>query len=193
MASVLLAGAYGQGNPGDEALLTAFTDAFPDCDIVATSSDPDATESVHGCAAIPARGRDFTRALRRADALVVGGGTIFKELHATSGRRRHELLERAVASTVAARAAGKPTALVGVGGGTLRGARSRALARTLVRTTDLLVLRDEESAVVLDRAGAPTPFRVGADLAWTTLTNGAKQQSTRTDDGPVVVVPSVYA
>jgi polysaccharide pyruvyl transferase WcaK-like protein len=38
-----------------------------------------------------------------------------------------------------------------------------------VRQTDLLVLRDEESAEVLAAAGAPTPFRVGADAAWTLL------------------------
>jgi polysaccharide pyruvyl transferase WcaK-like protein len=192
MTSVLLAGAYGQGNPGDEALLCAFTGAFPDCEVVATSSDPAATESVHGCEAIPPKPADFARALQKSDALVLGGGTVFKELHATSGRRRHELLERACASTLAARATGKPTALIGVGGGTLRGARSRSLARTLVRTADLLVLRDEESAVTLGRAGAPTPFRVGADLAWTVVRSRATELVPAID-GPVVVVPSVYA
>ena len=36
-----------------------------------------------------------------------------------------------------------------------------------MRLTDLLVLRDEESAAVLAAAGAPAPFRIGADPAWT--------------------------
>ena len=43
---------------------------------------------------------------------------------------------------------------------------ARALARWLVRHADLLVLRDEESAAALTEAGAPTPFWIGADPAW---------------------------
>jgi polysaccharide pyruvyl transferase WcaK-like protein len=39
--------------------------------------------------------------------------------------------------------------------------------RRLVRAADLLVLRDEESADVLAGMGAPTPFRIGSDPAWT--------------------------
>jgi polysaccharide pyruvyl transferase WcaK-like protein len=38
-----------------------------------------------------------------------------------------------------------------------------------VRFPDLLVLRDEESAEALRLTGAPMPFRVGADPAWTLL------------------------
>jgi polysaccharide pyruvyl transferase WcaK-like protein len=60
-----------------------------------------------------------------------------------------------------------PLAGVGLGVGTLQGNRARALARGIVRRCDLLVLRDEESAALLARAGAPAPFRVGADPAWT--------------------------
>ena len=43
------------------------------------------------------------------------------------------------------------------------------LARWVVRHSDLLVLRDEESASVLAAAGAAVPFRVGADPAWVLL------------------------
>ena len=68
----------------------------------------------------------------------------------------------------ATRAMRKPLALVGVGAGALPGRSARTLTRAIVRRADLLVLRDEESAGVLADAGAPTPFRVGADAAWTT-------------------------
>ena len=44
--------------------------------------------------------------------------------------------------------------------------RPRAIARWLVRHSDLLVLRDEESAAALAVAGAPEPFWIGADPAW---------------------------
>ena len=51
----------------------------------------------------------------------------------------------------------------------LPGRSARTLTRAIVRRADLLVLRDEDSARVLADAGAPPPFRVGADAAWTTL------------------------
>jgi len=52
---VLLAGAFGQGNPGDEALLAAFTRALRDHTALAASAKPAATAAEHGIAAI---GRD---------------------------------------------------------------------------------------------------------------------------------------
>ena len=81
------------------------------------------------------------------------------------------------------------------------------LARSIVRAADLLILRDEESAVHLAEFGAPTPVRVGADPAWTLLppergqtpfTNAVAMRSAAgghapvsldagTDGGPVVV------
>lgn len=193
MATVLLAGAYGQGNPGDEALLSAFLQALPDWDVVATSSAPAVTEAAHGCRAVPARGGAVSRALRSADAYLIGGGTVFKELHPAAGRRPLALLERATATVVASRAAGKPTAAVGVGAGSLGSARARALARLLVRATDLLVLRDEESALVLERAGATRPFRIGADPAWAVLDPDTVPAGGAPADGPIVVVPSLLA
>ena len=66
MPTAVLAGAFGQRNPGDEALLDAFIDALPGWDVIAT-------------AAVPPHGRDtdtvssddptrVARAVARADA-----------------------------------------------------------------------------------------------------------------------------
>ena len=165
---VLLAGAFGQRNPGDEALLAAFVDALGDRPLVATSSDPVQTESEHGIAAIHARdARAVARAVGRAEGVVFAGGTIFKTLHPHSERRPLELLRNALGVAAATRAAGIPLALAGVGAAPLAGRRARALARAVVKRADLLVLRDAESARLLAEAGAPAPFRVGADASWT--------------------------
>jgi polysaccharide pyruvyl transferase WcaK-like protein len=165
---VLLAGAFGQANPGDEALLGAFARALEDHVPVVASAAPERTTAEHG---LPAVRRDDTLALARTleavDAVVVAGGTIFKTLHPAAGRARHALLVRTAALAAAARARRKPLALVGVGAGALDGALARWLTRFIVRASDLLVLRDEESASKLAEAGAPTPFRVGSDAAWT--------------------------
>ncbi|HEU4977900.1 MAG TPA: polysaccharide pyruvyl transferase family protein [Solirubrobacteraceae bacterium] len=167
---VLLAGAFGQRNPGDEALLAAFVDALRDTPLVATSSDPLATEAAHGVEAVHSRDAwRVARTVARASAVVFAGGTVFKTLHPNSGRRPLALLHSALGVAAGTQATGAPLALVGVGATHLAGRRARALAAMVVRRAGLLVLRDEESARLLASAGAPAPFRVGADPAWTAI------------------------
>ena len=193
--TVFLAGAFGQGNPGDEALLSAFSRALGHLDPVAATSDPEGTEAAHGVAAVerddvPRVGREIAR----ADAVVVAGGTIFKTLHASSGRAPLSLLRRTAALAAVARALRKPLALVGVGAAPLHGAPARRLTRSIVRAADLLILRDEESAGHLAAAGAPTPIRVGADAAWTLMPAARAGALGASGDGrPVVVALSHLA
>jgi polysaccharide pyruvyl transferase WcaK-like protein len=167
MAPILLAGAYGQHNPGDEALLSAFLGALDRRELIVTSQDPVATEQAHGVSAMAPTATNVADWLRHGRHLVIGGGTVFKTLHPSTGRRPNSLLLRTLALTRAARARGMTVSLVGVGAGRLPSARARRIARSIAVHADLLVLRDEESASVLASAGAPTPLRVGADPAWT--------------------------
>jgi polysaccharide pyruvyl transferase WcaK-like protein len=191
--SVFLAGAFGQGNPGDEALLSAFSRALADHGPVASTCDPAATAAAHHVAAVE---RDdlpgVGRAIARADAVVVAGGTIFKTLHPTCGRPPLSLLRRTAALAAVTRALRKPLALVGVGAAPLVGRTARALTRSIVRAADLLILRDEESAAHLAEAGAPTPIRVGADAAWT-LVPEAQPAPGGGEDRPVAVALSHLA
>jgi len=97
---VLLAGAFGQGNPGDEALLSAFAGGIGETLPVAASTAPASTAATHGIAAV---GRDdmplSPREIRRAESVVIAGGTIFKSLHPSSGRRRLSLRPKALRSS----------------------------------------------------------------------------------------------
>ena len=166
MPNVLLVGAFGQGNPGDEALCAAFLQALSVDDVVVASRDPAATTAQHRVRAVSDQPLTVARELCRCDAVVVGGGTVFKTLRPSTGRRATALLQNACALTAAAKAAGKHVAMVGVGAGDLRGRQPRLLVRWLIRHADLLVLRDEESAAALTEIGSPTPFWIGADPAW---------------------------
>lgn len=168
MSSVLLAGAFGQSNPGDEALLSAFAASLEGHTLTATTADPAATEAAHGVSTVASGDRRaVARALRDNDAVVFAGGTVFKTLHASSRRPPLGLLRNSLGMATAARALRKPLALVGVGTGALPTRASRSLAAAIVRRADLLVLRDAESAHALASAGAPAPLRVGADVSWT--------------------------
>ena len=138
--TVFLAGAFGQGNPGDEALLSAFSRALGHLDPVASTCDPQGTEAAHGVTAVdrddvPRVGREIAR----ADAVVVAGGTIFKTLHPSSGRAPLSLLRRTAALATLTRALRKPLALVGVGAAPIHGpgrAPADALDRPLGRPAD---------------------------------------------------------
>ena len=86
-----------------------------------------------------------------------------------------------------ARLRGIPFAAVGVGAGSLRSPTAKRLTRSIAERADLLILRDEESAAVLDATGAHGPFRIGADPAWM-LFDGRRAQATAARDGVVVAV-----
>jgi polysaccharide pyruvyl transferase WcaK-like protein len=191
MPTALLAGAFGQRNPGDDALLEAFVRALPGWDTVATTSqrlvDADGDRATVS-ASEPAR---VARTAANADAVVFAGGTIFKTLPAHTGRGPLDLLRNGLALAYGAKALGKPLALVGVGAAPIASRAGQALARRLVAQADLLVLRDEESADVLAQVGAQTPFRVGADPAWTLLDGPPSGELLR--NGPVVVALSAEA
>ena len=165
----LVVGAFGQDNPGDEALLVATVDAVrsvPGWSPVVATARPAQTTVDLDVETVATHPIAVAAAAARTDALVVGGGTLFKELHAASGRRPTALLWSAVALARGVRARGRPVALVGVGAAPLRSRTARRLASELARHADLLVLRDDESAAVLLDAGVPPPLRVGADLSW---------------------------
>lgn len=165
MSTVLLCGAFGQRNPGDDALLSAVARAVVDHDLIVPT-----VGSTPGTArAVPPTASAVGRTLRHVDAVVVGGGTVFKTLHPSSGRHPLGLLARTAALHAATRARGIPFALVGVGVGELRGRTAQRLSRSIAEHADLLILRDEESASLLREAGVTGPFRVGADPAWSLL------------------------
>ncbi len=170
MTTVLLAGAFGQHNPGDEALLRAFRLALADYRIIATSAEPEATAAQHDCEAVPSGDvRAIASLVRKSDAVVIGGGTVFKTLHPSTRRPAHELLRNTSLLTLGARVSATPVLIVGVSAVPLPDRRARRLARRVVRRADLLILRDEPSARHLADAGSPTPFRIGADPTWTLL------------------------
>jgi polysaccharide pyruvyl transferase WcaK-like protein len=168
MPSALLAGAFGQRNPGHDALLTAFARTLDGWDLTATTARTAPDTALAGCEPVAADDPvAVARAVARADAVVFAGGSVFKVLGPSSRRPPLSLLRRALAMATGAGALGRPLAIVGAGVGSLPTAPARTLARRIVHRADLLVLRDEESATLLTEAGGPTPYRVGADPAWT--------------------------
>jgi polysaccharide pyruvyl transferase WcaK-like protein len=168
VGAVLLAGSFGNGNPAEEALLTAFNAALPGVTLQATTRFPAGTRALHGCVPVPASNPvAVLRAAWNADATVLCGRNVFGDPPPLGRRFPSGRLAASLALLLAARARARPRAIVGATVDPLRTPVARGLARGLVRWSDLLVLRDDESAEALAATGATAPFRIGADPAWT--------------------------
>src|SRR5579884_2506042 len=83
---VLVAGAFGQGNPGDESVLGAWRDALAPLPVVATSAAPAAPA---GCQVVASRRPLAVARTALSSRAVVVTATVFKTLPPGSGRRPH--------------------------------------------------------------------------------------------------------
>ena len=178
---VLVAGAFGQGNPGDQSVLDAFVSALDGCDVSATVGTVPPSAAYRP---VPSNDRGaVARAVVDAD-LTVATATVLKTLHPSTGRPPLGLLVNTMAMAGAARAMGRPIALAGVGAGDLPGGAAGLLARGIVASAGHVEIRDEESADALRAAGVKSRLPVGADVVWATLPEMAPVRRRR----PVAVI-----
>lgn len=164
MTRLLLAGYYGCGNLGDEAILAGAVAGFrrllPDCELAALSDDLDATRKLHGIATYRRGLRDAKAAIAECDAFLLGGGGLLQDV--TSWRS--SLYYLALLDT--ARRARKPVIVFAQGMGPLQRAWVRRLARSELDRVDLITVRDAASAEFVKELGVTRPpIHVTADPA----------------------------
>lgn len=144
MPKTVILGYYGFSNTGDEALLAAISDSLrrrcPELEITVLTAGDSHLPGVTGVTAVnrwhPAR---VTRALRRADLLIAGGGTLLQD--STSLRS----LFYYVGIILLARRLGKRVMLYANGLGPLRTGTGHRLARRALAAADVITLRDRKS------------------------------------------------
>ncbi|OLF07061.1 polysaccharide pyruvyl transferase family protein [Actinophytocola xanthii] len=158
---IVFLGTHGQHNIGDELLLETFlTQLGTQHHYVVNSYDPAFTlaqlagrftVTVIDTAADRAR---LLRALAGCDVLCFGGGSIIKELYASTGRNRYSTLLMILAIvTFTRRIARKPIAMLNVGVGPVRSPRGLRLARMILSQVDELTVRDEKSLTLCRSIG----------------------------------------
>ena len=180
--TVLVAGAFGQGNPGDESVLQAFLDALDGCEISVTTRRRGAVDG-SGFRSVPSDDRIAVATTALNADLVVVTATVFKTLHPSTNRPRHSLLVNTLALTAAARAAGKPPVFAGVGAGCLDDGKAKLLARSIVSLAGPVYLRDAESAQVLRDAGVNRSLTVCSDAVWQTVNQAHGKAGSGSDRG----------
>ncbi|MCS7065384.1 MAG: polysaccharide pyruvyl transferase CsaB [Fimbriimonadales bacterium] len=158
----LIVGYYGYRNWGDEASLAVLVEGLQGLRVAALSGDPPFTHQTYGIEAVPRTAwRQVRQAIRRSDALILGGGSLLQD--ATSLR---SLLYYLLLIRWGLQAHGR-VLLVGQGMGPFHRAISRYLVRQTLNRVPFLSVRDEQSAALLRQIGVHTPIRIDADLTWT--------------------------
>ncbi|MFC7814947.1 polysaccharide pyruvyl transferase family protein [Streptomyces sp. NPDC057367] len=157
-------GSYGGFNTGDEAILTCVLSCLraqrPGARLVVLSRDAEHTRAHHPDAdeVVPWEGvsrNHVLDVLPGLDLLVLGGGGI---LYDGEARRYLRLVRAAQTRSV-------PTFAYAVGAGPLTDAEDRDAVRTVLADMDDVVVRDEESRLVLEEVGLEREVTVTADPA----------------------------
>ncbi len=156
----LLCGYYGEHNIGDDALLAALLAQLPPgWTPLVTAYDQVELQQRFGVATCPRRSlKAVLAALGRAQALILGGGSLLQD--ATSWRS----LLYYLLLIAAARLAGKPVLLWGQGLGPLRRRPSRLLVRLVLPLVTASSWRDPASAAQVRRWRLPC--LEGSDPVW---------------------------
>ena len=163
---VLICGAYGRGNAGDEAILKAILNAMRQIDpylpLTVMTRKPEETERLHGVRAIYTFSFfSFLRAMRRSTLFINGGGSLIQDI--TSSRSLYFYLF----TIWAAQHLGCKVLMYGCGIGHVGRLRNRRFAsRILDKNADIITLRDAVSQSELASMGVTRPdIRMAADPA----------------------------
>ncbi|SDD11438.1 polysaccharide pyruvyl transferase family protein [Actinokineospora iranica] len=156
-------GSYGGLNQGDEAILTCVLDSLrvqcPAARVVVFSRDAEHTRAHHDVAEVVGwegmSQRQSLEVLSRLDVLVLGGGGVLYDSEA----RRYLRLVRI------ARECGVPSFAYAVGVGPLTDADDRQIVRETLADMLAVIVRDEESRLILEEVGVTRDIVVTADPA----------------------------
>lgn len=162
MPHLVLAGHFGCGNLGDDALMLGFVQRLgSEFDITVMSGAPEETFRHYGLRSIPRKemGR-FKEEMENADALVFPGGSIFQDVTSVRSAMYYANLVKI------AKRANKKVALVGQGVGPLNKFFGKKAAASAFNAADAIVCRDPQSPFLLKQIGVNVPVKVGADCAF---------------------------
>jgi polysaccharide pyruvyl transferase CsaB len=154
---VLIAGAYGNGNLGDDAILLGILQTLSSKElrnnILVFSRDPEETISVHKVRA----SRRNIKDLLATDELIIGGGELFQDLGFMGFK--YSVLG------LFAKFAGKKLVFFAVGVSSIKSRVTKLIMRLCLNLSDEISVRDNASALRLRQIGVTRPVAVVDDPA----------------------------
>lgn len=165
MGNLLLAGYYGFGNLGDEAILASTISCLrakePDVDIRVLSKAPEETSRTYRVLAYDRmKPLHVISAIKDADLVVFGGGSLLQD--STSFRS----LMYYVTLLFTVQAMGKPLAVYANGVGPVRSRTGRLLIQKALSSAKMITVRDQESQELLREIGLSNEVKLTADPAF---------------------------
>ena len=162
---VLICGAYGKGNAGDDSILEAILQQMrhidPDLPLYVLSRNPEETKlryrvgSVHTFSFLK-----FLRLMKKTRLYLSGGGSLIQDVTSTRS------LQYYLSNMALAKLRGNKVLMYGCGIGPVSAKNRRAAGRTVNRYADRITLRDPQSAKELAEMGVTKPeIRITADPA----------------------------
>ncbi|MDX2776446.1 polysaccharide pyruvyl transferase family protein [Streptomyces caniscabiei] len=154
--SVLLLGSYGQSNLGDDLLMWNFLGLLRDqgyeeiyVNANTTQYIPKPVKQAYPHLRILNTYKTsiltYVKLIRRVDCIIYGGGTLYKELYATTGRGRYSVIARMMGFNVLARLFGTKLYHLNIGIGSLKTTLGRMLSKIALNAATKSIFRDEAS------------------------------------------------
>ncbi len=163
MARLLLAGYFGCGNLGDDAILLGFAEGLagrPD-EVTVLSGSPEETFRNYKLSSIPRREMSqVDKAIKECDALVFPGGSIFQDVTSVKSVYYYSAL------VTKAKKAGKKVVFLGQGVGPVESFFGKRWTAAAYNLADGIAVRDPASLATLKNLGVTKPIKVTADLAF---------------------------
>lgn len=163
MPNLLLAGYFGSGNLGDDAIMLGCVEGLRDFpyDFQVLSGVPEETYRLHGLRSTPRKDfKAIDEAISQCDALVFPGGSIFQDATSVRSVKYYQTLVNK------AKSAKKKVLMLGQGVGPLTSFFGKRWAADAFNNADAIAVRDPQSAQTLKSLGVKQNARVTADMAF---------------------------
>lgn len=160
---LVLAGYFGRGNLGDDAILLGFVNALRGLDYQYTvvCGAPELLMRDYGLRGIGHLDFKAVRgAIEQSDALVFPGGSVFQDVSSVRSVAYYADLVKT------AKRAGKKVVMLGQGVGPLNRYLGKRLATSAFQSADVIAVRDKDSVAALKSLGIAGTPRVTADTAF---------------------------
>lgn len=162
LANLLIAGYFGCGNLGDDAILLGFLEGIKDLphNFTLLSGAPEETYRNYKVPSVPRRDKvAIADAIQKCDALVFAGGSIFQDVTSIGSPMYYSSL------TKKAKDAGKKIIMLSQGVGPLKNLLGRQISTQAFNRADVIAARDPASVTLLRKLGVKSRIELTADLA----------------------------